>query len=356
MTKKPSKYTITQSELEEDRAQRATARASGSDENNNPIWKMDDNLRVAVQFLEDPLDEDSSVRYREIQVGRLRNVHGLWSDASPWPGTPRDAINYYMSAVPVIDYIREPRGGLKYTDTDMVKINGKDYNLITDIADPGNRDFDITDKGNCMSSWRVVVDVVVHHWEDSQTKKGRDRKHPQVGDHILLKFRDSDWKGIQAALKVRQDEEKDDLLDAVWLLKLTPGKMGGIRRQQAVAKYPQPVLDLEEIDPWDIDEQLDSVKQTFLNHVAMAETDMYVEGGAEDLTAGIVAKDETVDRGPDPLAGVDFDMLPVVRLRELLTEAGIEVPARASRVTLLKMCNASLAMSGAGAAQEPPPF
>ena len=354
MSPKTSKYTITQSELEEDRAQRATARASGSDENNNPVWKMDDNLRVAVQFLADPLDEDNSVRYREIQVNRLRNVHGLWSDASPWPGVPRDLVNYYMSPVPVIDFVREAKGKIKYTNTDMVKINGKDYNLIKDIADPGDRDFDITDEGDCMSSWRTVVDVVVHYWEDSQTKKGRDRKHPQTGDHVLLKFRDSDWKGIQAALKVRQDEEGEDLLGSVWVLRLTPGKMGGVRRQQAIAKYPQPILNVEEVDPFDIEEQLDLVKQNFLNHVAAAETDMYVEGGGEDITAGIVGKDETVDTGPDPLDGVDFDMLPVVRLREIAEQAGLTVPPRASRVTLLKMCNGIKAM--AGAAQEPPPF
>lgn len=332
-----SKYTITQAELEEDRAQRASQRSASSGEHNNPIWLAQDSVRIAVQFMVDPLDEDASVRYREINVSRLRNVHGTWSDQSPWPGTPRDAVPFALASVPVVDYTFSS-GKLKYTNTDMVKVNGKELNLLSDIADPGDRDFDITDEGNCLASWRTVVDVVVHFWEDSKTKRGKDRKHPQPGDHILLKMRDSDWKGIQSALRTRADEEGEDLLKNVWVIKLTPGKMGGVRRVQSVAKYPQPILDLADVSEFDVDEKLDEVKQAFVDYVTAAESDMYVASGSEDITEGLATSPEEHDE--DPMPSIDYDMLPVVRLKEILEKAGVPIPSRPSRVTLLKLVNA----------------
>lgn len=342
-------FFIDTDELQEAREAAAAARAERALAEFSPMWVMPDDLPITIQFLESPFKLPN---WREVYCPEFKFVDGTWSDG-PYQGRLRKEIPFGMRDIFVNDARKIEKHGkvtVGYDNVDMIDVGeGVKMDLLSEILDGSALRFGVDDFGKPKPELKVAVNVVIHDWPVTQNKQGRDKKVPQPGDQVLLKFREGDWRGKVVPKLVERNEEGDDLLAFKWRLTLVKADKAKNTPRMAKLTKVGPAEPLT-AELFSSRAENATARAAFLNHLRAVYADYLGEdpdtSTPPDLTDGLAvffdATDTTVIEDA-PASKVDYEMLPNVKLRELLTAAGVEkVTSKTARPELLALAKEHL--------------
>jgi hypothetical protein len=309
---------------------------------------MADNIGITFQFLESPFNLPN---WRETYCPAVKFVSGNW-DQGPRAGMPRTDIPYGMRDIFVNDAQRIEKQGkvtIGYTNVDKIDLgDGVTMDLLSEILDGSVlNQYSQDDFGRPKPELKVAVNVVIHDWPVTKKKNGRDTKVPEAGTHVLLKFREGDWRGKVLPKLVERAEEGDDLMAYKWRLTMIPqDKATNTPRMAKLTKVEMAEPITAEL--YDVRKENAVARASFLSYLRAVFADALGEdpdaNTPPDLTEGLgVFFDSTdvvtpiaLEDGPPPK--VDFEMLPNIKLRELLIAAGVNgVNSKTPRPQLLSM-------------------
>lgn len=305
-------------------AQERANNPSTSNYETSVVWNFPDETEVVLQFLDDTLDRNSWFAFRETYCPEFKHVSGLWTDG-PYTGRERAEIPFSMRDIPIEDVEVDSANGLRYDRPDLVEICGTQMDLRTEVLD-GSSVAWADREGNVRASWKLMFNVVVLDWADSLNKKGEPKRHPQPGDHILMKFRKNDWEMIAGVLRSRSEDEGVDVDGSKWKLssKKANKKLAQDRHISVTRKGEALPLDVE---LYDIEAQYQSSRENFIALARAAAADQ------QGSSSSVVVTDEA----ERPVSNIDPKMMSVAGLKTRLAEAGVEIPARATRAELVEL-------------------
>lgn len=328
--------TISTNDLAQERAARAAERAEMNTDD-NPVWIFPDELEIVVQFLVDPTDPTTVKQYREAYCPEFRHVQGSWG-AGPYAGKPRAEIPFGLRDVVCEDWepfvTNEGTVRVRYLNRDVVEILGQPMDILSDVLDGSSVRFGVDDNGNIRPGWKVLVDAVVWGWPTTKNSQGNDKRHPQPGDHVLLKFREVDWRErIMPALSARA-EEGVDVTAVKWAIKLAKADKKTNTSRMAKLLHRGAADPITDIELYDVDEILDEQRGAFLRLAELA----FADYTGVDITPSATPEDDDVPEWATPTeSGVNYDLISTPELRNRLKAAGVEFDGRWARPKLIAL-------------------
>jgi hypothetical protein len=274
---------------------------------------------VVIRFLSNPLTCDRNTDwtiYREV---------GAWEGLMDGRDMPGGLMEF-----PVFD--------VEYFEQDGVIMRRqapRGSDLLFDSVKP-----DKNDKKNGRNRAQANDMIAFNAIVESGDFGGKADFNPQPGQHVIIKM--SKPKGLAV---IRGLEERDmeldnfDPLQGAWKLALigTP----------PTTELTMNRVKVEPLDPEEIPEIINITEyMTSVREAAEAFFESGVSGGSieadEAIFGGDEEIDEVIDEFEEKAKGPDYSVMSPARLKTLLKEAGVEIPARATTAKLIALAQENL--------------